>query len=165
VLFRSARKAKKRVQKNAIPIRGHAGDLPVKFSPKGGAIPGDRIVGILTPGEGITIYPIQSSGLEAFDDQPDRWLDVRWDIEEGNSDRFPARLAIDVINEPGALATIAEIVANHGGNIQNLVMETPVPDLAHMQFDLDVWDLNHLNRIIRQLKKKPEVSRVERITD
>jgi len=75
----SARKAKKRVQKNAIPIRGHAGDLPVKFSPKGGAIPGDRIVGILTPGEGITIYPIQSSGLEAFDDQPDRWLDVRWE--------------------------------------------------------------------------------------
>ena len=52
------------------------------FAPNGGAVPGDRIVGILTPGEGITIYPIQSPALTAFDDQPERWLDVRWDVEE-----------------------------------------------------------------------------------
>src|SRR4051812_27588428 len=44
----------------AIPIRGINSDLPVKFAPNGGAVPGDRIVGIVTPGEGITIYPIQS---------------------------------------------------------------------------------------------------------
>src|SRR5579885_2106982 len=43
----------------AIPIRGINSDLPVRFAPEGGAVPGDRIVGILTPGEGITIYPIQ----------------------------------------------------------------------------------------------------------
>ena len=48
----------------AIPIRGINGDLPVRFAPNGGAVPGDRIVGILTPGEGITIYPIQSPALE-----------------------------------------------------------------------------------------------------
>src|SRR5450631_3503061 len=47
----------------AIPIRGINGDLPVSFAPEGGAVPGDRIVGILTPGEGITIYPIQSHAL------------------------------------------------------------------------------------------------------
>ena len=52
----------------AIPIRGINGDLPVRFAPNGGAVPGDRIVGILTPGEGITIYPIQSPALTAFDD-------------------------------------------------------------------------------------------------
>ena len=39
-------------------------------------------IGIISPGEGITIYPIQSSELTQYDDQPDRWLDVRWDIEE-----------------------------------------------------------------------------------
>ena len=46
----------------AIPIRGINGDLPVRFAPDGGAVPGDRIVGIVSPGEGITIYPIQSAG-------------------------------------------------------------------------------------------------------
>ena len=44
--------------------------------------PGDRIVGIVTPGEGITIYPIQSPALKDFEDMPSRWLDVRWDVDE-----------------------------------------------------------------------------------
>ena len=66
----------------AIPIRGINGDLPVRFAPDGGAVPGDRIVGILTPGEGITIYPIQSAALTEFEDKPERWLDVRWDDDE-----------------------------------------------------------------------------------
>src|SRR5215467_4136216 len=52
----------------AIPIRGTNSDLPVRFAPDGGAVPGDRIVGIMTPGEGITIYPIQSPALKEFDD-------------------------------------------------------------------------------------------------
>ncbi|MGL5116873.1 MAG: RelA/SpoT family protein, partial [Beijerinckiaceae bacterium] len=88
----------------AIPIRGLNGDLPVQFAPNGGAVPGDRIVGILNPGEGITIYPIQSQALSAFDDQPERWLDVRWDIDEANLGRFPAQILVSAINEPGALA-------------------------------------------------------------
>ena len=62
----------------AIPIRGINGDLPVRFAPDGGAVPGDRIVGIVSPGEGITIYPIQSQALSAFEDKPESWLDVRW---------------------------------------------------------------------------------------
>ena len=65
----------------AVPIRGVGGDLPVRFAPEG-AVPGDRIVGIMQPASGITIYPIQSPALTAFDDQPERWIDVRWDIDE-----------------------------------------------------------------------------------
>src|SRR4051794_29296743 len=81
-------------ESQAIPIRGLGGDLPVSFAPNGGAVPGDRIVGILTPGEGITIYPIQSPALMDFDDQPERWLDVRWDIDEDKRDFFPARVTV-----------------------------------------------------------------------
>ena len=60
-----------------------------RFAPDG-AVPGDRIVGIMQPGAGITIYPIKSPSLTAFDDQPERWIDVRRDIDEGK-ERFPAR--------------------------------------------------------------------------
>src|SRR6267142_294260 len=65
---------------SAIPVRGINSDLPVKFAPNGGAVPGDRIVGIVSPGEGITIYPIQSPALKDFEEEPERWLDVRWDV-------------------------------------------------------------------------------------
>src|SRR5471030_952939 len=104
----------------AIPIRGINGDLPVSFAPDGGAVPGDRIVGILTPGEGITIYPIQSAALGAFEDKPEHWLDLRWDEEENTPQRFPARIAVQSANEPGSLAQIAQVIAEHDGNIDNI---------------------------------------------
>ena len=106
----------------SIPIRGINGDLPVRFAPNGGAVPGDRIVGILNPGEGITIYPIQSPALTAFDDQPDRWLDVRWDIDESEPQRFPAQIAVTAINEPGTLAQIAQIIGDNDGNIDSIAV-------------------------------------------
>src|SRR5207244_5980315 len=66
----------------AIPIRGIHTDLPVRFAPNGGAVPGDRVVGILTPGEAVTIYPIQSPALRDFEAVHERRLDLRWDVEE-----------------------------------------------------------------------------------
>src|SRR6187397_3584237 len=77
-----------------LPIRGINSDLPVRFAANGGAVPGDRIVGILTPGQGITIYPIQSPGLKDFEEAPERWLDVQWDMEAESPQRFPARLEV-----------------------------------------------------------------------
>ena len=147
----------------AIPIRGIGGDLPVQFAPNGGAVPGDRIVGILTPGVGITIYPIQSPALTAFDDQPERWLDVRWDIDEAHPQRFPAQLIVTVINEPGALAQIAAVIGESDGNIDGIQMAGKTADFREMVINIEVWDLKHLNAIVSQLRVRPVVSHVERV--
>src|SRR5690606_16049967 len=149
-------------ENGALPIRGVSGDLPVRFAPEG-AVPGDRIVGILTPGQGITIYPIQSPSLTAFDDQPERWIDVRWDIDENMKERFPARLSVTAINEPGSLAAIAQVIATNDANIHTLSMARTAPDFTEMIFDLEVWDLKHLNRLISQLKEASCVSDVRRV--
>ena len=148
----------------ALPIRGINSDLPVRFAPDGGAVPGDRIVGILTPGEGITIYPIQSQALREFEDQPDRWLDVRWDDGEDRPQRFPARVAVQSVNEPGTLAQIAQVIAEHDGNIDNVRMTRNSPDFTEMLIDLEVYDLKHLNGIIAQLRAKSVVANAERVS-
>lgn len=148
---------------DALPIRGLAGDIPVNFAPNGGAVPGDRIVGILTPSEGLTIYPIQSPALKEFDDQSDLWVDVRWDIDIDNPERFPARISVSALNEPGSLAAIAQVIGENGGNIDNLKMVRKVADFHQMIIDLEVWDLKHLNRIINQLRTKSNVSSVTRV--
>jgi GTP diphosphokinase / guanosine-3',5'-bis(diphosphate) 3'-diphosphatase len=148
----------------ALPIRGINSDLPVRFAPDGGAVPGDRIVGILTPGEGITIYPIQSQALREFEDQPDRWLDVRWDDGEDRPQRFPARIAVQSVNEPGTLAQIAQVIAEHDGNIDNVRMTRNSPDFTEMLIDLEVYDLKHLNGIIAQLRAKSVVANAERVS-
>lgn len=147
----------------ALPIRGLSGDVPVRFAPNGGAVPGDRIVGILTQSEGLTIYPIQSPALKEYDDQADRWVDVRWDINVDDPERFPARLNIAAVNEPGSLATIAQVIGENNGNIDNVKMTQKAEDFHQMVIDLEVWDLKHLNRIINQLRSKPNVSSVSRV--
>jgi (p)ppGpp synthase/HD superfamily hydrolase len=147
----------------AIPIRGINGDLPVRFAPNGGAVPGDRIVGILSPGEGITIYPIQSPALSEFEDKPERWLDVRWDEEERTPRRFPARIAVQSVNEPGSLAQIAQVIAEHDGNIDNIRMTRRAPDFTDVMIDLEVYDLKHLTAILAQLRAKPVVAKAERV--
>ncbi|HYA07712.1 MAG TPA: RelA/SpoT AH/RIS domain-containing protein, partial [Xanthobacteraceae bacterium] len=148
----------------AIPIRGINTDLPVRFAPNGGAVPGDRIVGIMTPGEGITIYPIQSEALKQFEEAPERWLDVRWDVDDEAPQRFPARLKVQSVNEPGTLAQIAQVIAEHDGNIDNVKMTRQSPDFTEMTIDLEVYNLKHLTSIISQLRAKKAVANAERVT-
>jgi RelA/SpoT family (p)ppGpp synthetase len=148
----------------SIPIRGINSDLPVSFAPNGGAVPGDRIIGILNPGEGITIYPIQSPILKEFEETPERWLDVRWDMDERTPQRFPARILVQSLNEPGTLAQIAQVIAENDGNIDNIRMTRRSPDFTDCTIDLEVYDLKHLNAIIAQLRAKKVVAGAERVT-
>ena len=147
----------------AIPIRGINNDLPVRFAPNGGAVPGDRIVGIMTLGEGITIYPIHSPALKEFEDQPERWLDVRWDVDDKAPQRFPARLAVQSVNEPGSLAQVAQVIADHDGNIDNIRMSRQSPDFTELVIDLEVYNLKHLTSIISQLRAKQVIANAERV--
>ncbi|HEV7306932.1 bifunctional (p)ppGpp synthetase/guanosine-3',5'-bis(diphosphate) 3'-pyrophosphohydrolase [Ensifer sp.] len=146
----------------ALPIRGISGNAEVHFSPAG-AIPGDRIVGIMDRDKGITIYPIQSPILQKFDEEPERWIDVRWDLDEANSSRFMARIAISALNEPGTLAELAQAIATSDVNIRSLSMGRVAADFSELQFDLEVWDLRQLNHLITQLKELPSVSLVKRL--
>ncbi len=161
--FRLPGRSRKANGKASIPIRGLDSDMPVRFAENGGAVPGDRIVGILTPGEGITVYPIQSPSLSAFDEEPERWIDVRWDIEKDSAERFPARIRVTALNEPGSLAAIADVIGANDGNIDNLRMVDRGRDFTDMEVDLEVWDVKHLKRILSDMRAKQAVSRVERV--
>ncbi len=146
-----------------LPIRGLNGDMGVKFA-DGGAVPGERIVGIMTPGEGITIYPIQSQALKAFDDEPERWLDVRWDVEPDEARTFPTRIEVTALNEPGSLVQVAQVIAGHEANIANIAITRAATDFSVMSIDVEVHDVKHLNRIIADLRSKVPVSSVTRVS-
>ena len=148
---------------SAIPIRGINSGLPVKFAPNGGAVPGDSNVGIVTQGEGITIYPIQAPALKEFEEEPERWRDVRWDVDESTPQRFPARIRVENVNEPGSLAQVATVIAEHDGNIDNISMSRRSPDFTELTVDLEVNDHKHLSAIINQLRAKTIVARVDRV--
>ena len=148
----------------AIPIRGINTDLPVRFAPNGGAVPGDRIVGIMTPGEGITIYPIQSPALEASSRTSRNAGSTcagTWTRRRRSA--FPAQLAVQSVNEPGSLAQIAQVIAEHDGNIDNIRMSRQSPDFTELTIDLEVYNLKHLTSIISQLRAKKVIANAERV--
>jgi GTP diphosphokinase / guanosine-3',5'-bis(diphosphate) 3'-diphosphatase len=145
-----------------LAIRGVKDDLPVTFEP-GGAVPGDRIVGVLIPGEGIRIFQIHSPRLKEFEHEG--WIDVTWDIDRDTPQRFPARISVIALNEPGTLAQIAKVIGETGGNIDNVRMVRRASDFTEMRIELEVLDLVHLNHIIAGLREKAVVNKVERVFD
>lgn len=145
------------------PVRGLDESMPVRFSTEEPPIPGDRIVGIVTAGEGVTIYPIHAKALAAFENEPERWLDVRWDLDPTEAQLFEARIKVTTINEPGSLARVAAIVAEQAANIENLVMERRGSDFHDLVFEMEVRDSMHLQRIVAALRGCPVVSDVDRI--
>jgi GTP pyrophosphokinase len=145
-----------------LPIRGLRSDLPVSFE-EGGAVPGDRIVGVLVPGVGIRVFQIHSPKLKEHEN--DQWIDVTWDVDPASPERFPARLAVTALNEPGSLAQIAGVIGEADGNIDNVRMVKRAADFTEMAIEVEVFDLAHLNRIVSGLKWKSVVSAVERVFD
>ncbi len=147
---------------SGLAIRGVKDDLPVTFEP-GGAVPGDRIVGVMIPGEGIRIFQIHSPRLREYEHEG--WIDVTWDVDTDTPQRFPARVSVTALNEPGTLAQIAKVIGEAGGNIDNVRMVRRASDFTEMRIELEVLDLVHLNHIIAGLREKAVVNKVERVFD
>ena len=148
---------------SVLPVRGIDMETAVRFAPKGGAVPGERIVGIRGP-EGITIYPIHSPALADFNDEPERWLDVRWDLENVDKALYSTQIVIAMLNEPGALGVIATAIGEYGANIDAVSSSASGADFRELMIDLQVRDIQHLNAILAELRGKIVVHKLERLS-
>lgn len=129
----------------------------------GGAVPGDRIVGVPTPSGSIMIFQIHSPLLQEHEQE--NWIDVTWDLDPEHPVRFPAHISVTTLNEPGSLAEIAQVIGESDGNIDNVKMMHRGADFTEIKIDLEVWDLAHLNQIISGLRAKAVVNSAERMFD
>ncbi len=161
----SSAKSSKTAGADAIPVRGAQSGSALHYHLKTGAVPGERIVGIVVPGEGIRIYPIFAKELEQFDNQPDRWVDLAWGPAE-DGQRFPARIAMTLLNEVGALAQVTQSIGENGGNIDELHLNKleGVGDSFGLDVLIEVFDIRHLNDIMAAIKARSSVTSVARAT-
>ena len=145
-------------QREAISIRGLTPGVAFSLAQCCHPVPGDRIVGLRRPFEGIEVHtidcPTLSDGVDAD------WVDLAWgDASESGT----ARLNVVIKNEPGALAVMAGIFGTHKANILNLRMENRDATFHTFQVDLEVHDLHHLMRILAALRAVDAVSQAERV--
>lgn len=123
-------------------------------------IPGDDVMGYLSTGRGVVIHRNSCGNLINFRKQPEKWLSVSW---EKNIDRdFTSQIQIDALNKTGVLAEVAAMIADSDSNIEQVAVADRDEDDTVLIFTLQVKDRNHLARIMRDIRKMPNVLRVTR---
>jgi GTP pyrophosphokinase len=147
-----------------VPLKGLIPGMAVHYANCCHALPGDRIVGIVTTGKGVTIHTIDCRTLESFADMPERWLDVAWQDNEADTeaDARVGRIKLVLINEPGALSSLSTVIAKNLGNILNLKITHRSTDFFEMFIDVEVRNVKHLSNIIAALRATPAINSVER---
>jgi GTP pyrophosphokinase len=99
--------------------------------------------------------------LADVQDQPERWLDLKWTADAANEVQV-GRLKISLNNEAGTLASMCNVIARHKGNITNLSIARRTPLVFDMLVDIEVRDAKHLANIVSGLLASPTVHAVDR---
>ncbi|MAV46907.1 MAG: bifunctional (p)ppGpp synthetase/guanosine-3',5'-bis(diphosphate) 3'-pyrophosphohydrolase [Alphaproteobacteria bacterium TMED89] len=143
-----------------VELKGLIKGMAVHFARCCHPLPGERIVGIVATGKGITIHTIDCDNLVNFYEQPERWLEVGW--ETSTETPHVGRLRVILSNEPGALGTLTTLIGRTGGNILNFKFLNRQTDFFETLVDVEVDDLRQLNVIIATLRSAPSIESVER---
>jgi GTP diphosphokinase / guanosine-3',5'-bis(diphosphate) 3'-diphosphatase len=145
----------------SVVIHGSEG-MAVQFARCCKPIPGDPIIGMISKGQGMVIHTHDCPAISRTRADPERLLDVAWAAETRKL--FEVSIKLVVQNRRGVLAQVAAEIAEAGSNIQN-VSVTPGDDGTYtdMLFTLQVSNRLHLARIMRALRRIPEVVRINRI--
>ena len=149
--------------KNSVPVSGLKPGVAMHYGDCCHPLPGDRIVGIMRKGHGVVLHTIDCPNLEAYSDEGERWVDVKWDLDPDNPALHVGRVKALVPNEPGSLSEVAAMIATNLGNISNLHFSERSADFFEMLIDIEVTDVKHLTNIIAALRATPIVSKVERV--
>ena len=145
----------------AVALKGLIPGMAVHYAHCCHPLPGDRIVGIVTTGKGVTVHTIDCDTLSNFQDSPERWVDIAWDVSD-ESPVHTGRLQLVVANEPGCLGSLSTLIGKNNGNISNLKITNRSTDFFEMLIDVQVVDAKHLSNIIAALRTMPVITNVGR---
>ena len=158
----SARQKARKAKARAMPIKGLIPGMAVHYAKCCHPLPGDRIVGIVTTGKGVTIHTIDCDTLSSFQETPERWIDVSWDDDEVDRPFQTGRLKLIVANEPGTFGDLFTVIGRNSGNISNMKIVHRTLDFFEILVDVEVQDVRHLANIQAALRVMSVIISVER---
>lgn len=150
----------KRVTKkphDAIIVKGIE-DVMIRFAGCCNPVPGDKVVGYITRGRGVTVHTADCSSV--LSDDSDRRVEVEWDLRKDYS--HPVRIRIISSDRKGLLADISSSLTSNQANIVNAQVTTK-EDRAIGTFQIEIRDLKHLQQVTRSLEKIKGVLQVKRL--
>jgi guanosine-3',5'-bis(diphosphate) 3'-pyrophosphohydrolase len=143
---------------SAIQISG-VEDVLVRFGKCCNPVPGDDITGFITRGRGVTIHT--SDCAIALECDPERRVDVAWNRTRKVA--LPVKIRVSCHDQKGILANISQAIANCEANIASASINSTVDKRGINLFEVEITDLDHLNRVINNIMKVSGVTKVERL--
>src|SRR5687768_10700560 len=125
-------------------------------------IRGERIVGYITRGKGVSVHSATCKNVVNLLFDPERRIDVEWDTGEDLAP-YVVRLTMQVEDRKGMLAEISSRVSHINTNITNMEARTGEDRQARIEMTVEISDVKHLDRVIKSIKGVQGVLGVERL--
>ncbi len=123
-------------------------------------LPHEPILAFLSTGRGIVIHREICGNVEDYHKHPENWLPVTW--QHRIARLFLSEIRVEAVNRMGVLAALSAAIANTQTNVSHVTIEQRDAETSVIVFVLEIADRKHLARVIRVLRRMPDVLRVER---
>lgn len=138
-------------------------DVLVRFAKCCGPVPGDKIVGYITRGRGISVHTCDCPSMAGLADDKERTIEIDW---EQTAQRFyPVRIKVGTLDQPGMLGKVSSAIALCNVNISGANVNTTQERQAALDFVLQINNLDQLTKILHSIRQIKGVFSVERVRD
>ncbi len=158
IIERSVRRLRRKPAPGGIKVKG-LDDILVRMAKCCNPLPGDKVVGYITRGRGVTVHRADCSHIERVD--PERRVEVEWDLEA--DEVRPVRVQVLSSDRAGVLADLAGIMKKQEINILEAEIKTTEDNKGIATFTIQVHDAKQLNRVLREIGKLKETLSVRRM--
>ncbi len=126
-------------------------DLLMQLSRCCHPVPGDRILGYITRGRGLTIHAVDCPNLEALDYDKERLVEVEWDSATPST--HSVKMSIVAVDKTGVLANVSSAIAECHANISRAEIATREDQKAVLDFVVEVLDTHHLEQVLKAVER------------
>ena len=147
---------------SGILVRG-APDILVKMARCCTPVPGDKIVGFITRGAGVSVHQAACHNVRSLRKEPERMIEVEW-APTSNS-LFLVQIQIEALDRSGLLSDVTRVLSEHHVNILSATVNTSSDRLALSRFVFEMGDTTHLDRVLNAVRRIDAVYDVYRVSD
>ncbi|MEW6544940.1 MAG: bifunctional (p)ppGpp synthetase/guanosine-3',5'-bis(diphosphate) 3'-pyrophosphohydrolase [Nitrospirota bacterium] len=155
-----ARPAPVKGEEKGVKVKGGR-DLLMQLSRCCNPVPGDRIMGYITRGRGLTIHSVECPNLQALDYDKDRLVEVEWDPAAPST--HAVKVSVLTVDKTGVLANVSTAISGCEANISRAEISTREDRKALLDFVIEVTDTQHLNRVLKAIERVEGVITARRI--
>ncbi len=148
------------IKPEGVKVNG-VNDILIHLSKCCNPVPGDKIIGFITRGRGLSIHTVDCPNIDELDYDKERLVDVGWDAKgEGT---HPVKISVLTVDKPGLLANVSASISSAEANISHAEIKTTEEKKAILNFVVEITNTKHLEKVLKNIEKVEGVLRAQRI--